>query len=100
MPIYSYKCSKFGNVFEKMEKASENGKVSRCEICNSEALRMFSPVGIIFKGSGFYSTDYKSSGSKSSSVASTPEKDNKKTEKDKQPPKSDNTTSKSDNKNK
>lgn len=64
MPIYSYKCSKCGNVFEKMEKVSDNGKVAYCDMCNAEALRIFSPVGIIFKGSGFYSTDYKSSGNK------------------------------------
>jgi len=67
MPIYSYKCGNCGEVFDKLASAGGNGKV-KCVECNSDTQRVFSPVGIIFKGSGFYSTDYKS-GSKSSKVA-------------------------------
>ena len=67
MPIYSYKCESCGEVFDKLVKAGGNGKV-KCVECKSDMQRVFSPVGIIFKGSGFYSTDYKS-GSKSSKVA-------------------------------
>ena len=67
MPIYSYKCENCGEVFDKPGKAGGNGRV-KCVECNSDAQRVFSPVGIIFKGSGFYSTDYKS-GSKSTKVA-------------------------------
>jgi len=67
MPIYSYKCRSCGEVFDKLVKAGGNGKV-KCVECKSDTKRVFSPVGIIFKGSGFYSTDYKS-GSKSSKVA-------------------------------
>lgn len=57
MPIYSYRCGKCGKVFEKLQKVGENGKVY-CEDCGEEAFRMFLPVGVIFKGSGFYTTDY------------------------------------------
>lgn len=67
MPIYSYKCENCGEVFDKLVRAGGNGKV-KCEECKSDTQRVFSPVGIIFKGSGFYSTDYKSV-SKSAKVA-------------------------------
>jgi putative FmdB family regulatory protein len=68
MPIYSYKCEKCGEVFDKLVKPGSNGSVP-CIHCNSETRRIFSPVGIIFKGSGFYSTDYKT-GSKSAAKSS------------------------------
>ncbi|MBL7060391.1 MAG: hypothetical protein ISS13_00990 [Actinobacteria bacterium] len=64
MPIYSYRCGKCGRIFDRVEKFGNNGK-RYCDYCNAEAFRVFSPVGIIFKGSGFYSTDYKSSSNKS-----------------------------------
>jgi len=67
MPIYAYKCESCGEVFDKLGKVGGNGKV-KCMKCNSDTQRVFSPVGIIFKGSGFYSTDYKSE-SKSAKVA-------------------------------
>ncbi|MEE8325310.1 MAG: FmdB family zinc ribbon protein [Candidatus Humimicrobiaceae bacterium] len=67
MPIYSYKCGNCGEVFDKLVKAGGNGKV-KCVECKSDTQRVFSPVGIIFKGSGFYSTDYKK-GSKSAGAA-------------------------------
>ena len=67
MPIYSYKCESCGEVFDKFVKAGGNGK-AKCKECKSDTQRVFSPVGIIFKGSGFYSTDYKS-GSKSTKMA-------------------------------
>jgi putative FmdB family regulatory protein len=63
MPIYSYKCEKCGSVFDKFEKASngnENNGVVKCIYCGSDAKRLFSPAGLIFKGSGFYKTDYRS----------------------------------------
>jgi len=66
MPIYSYKCNNCGKIFEKFEKSGSQDKVY-CTDCNSEVLRIFSPVGIVFKGKGFYSTDY---GSKNSKIAS------------------------------
>ncbi len=77
MPIYSYKCKKCGRVFEKFQKAGSNS-TEFCEECNSEAHRMFSPVGIIFKGSGFYSTDYKSGSNKANINTSHPVKEEKK----------------------
>jgi putative FmdB family regulatory protein len=58
MPIYTYKCDNCGRTFDMMVKPGENGRVN-CIYCKAQARRVFSPVGIIFKGSGFYSTDYK-----------------------------------------
>lgn len=79
MPIYSYKCEKCGKVFDKFQKVDEsNGNnKTQCIYCNSNALRLFSSVGIIFKGSGFYTTDYKSSSMNlnNSSVSTAKEKE-------------------------
>jgi putative FmdB family regulatory protein len=66
MPIYSYKCNNCEKIFDRFEKPGSNKKVL-CPDCNSEALRIFSPVGIVFKGSGFYSTDYNSKSAKPAS---------------------------------
>ena len=80
MPIYSYKCSNCEKVFDKFEKPGNCDKIA-CPECGSEALRIFSPVGIVFKGSGFYSTDYNSKSSKTAeSGASDIKKDAVKTQ--------------------
>ena len=76
MPIYSYKCKNCGKVFERFQKAGRN-TTEYCDDCNSEAHRIFSPVGIIFKGSGFYSTDYKSGSNKSINNAASDKEDKK-----------------------
>jgi putative FmdB family regulatory protein len=64
MPIYTYRCRECGKVFEIMKKVGSNGS-EVCQYCSAEADRLFTPTGIIFKGSGFYTTDYKSGSSKS-----------------------------------
>ena len=63
MPIYTYKCKNCEKEFEKFKSMSSNGS-EICDECGSDAVRVFSPAGIIFKGSGFYTTDYKSGSSK------------------------------------
>lgn len=63
MPIYEYRCLKCGHQFEKMQKISDDA-VSKCEKCGERVTRIFHPVAIQFKGSGFYATDY-GSGKKS-----------------------------------
>lgn len=57
MPIYEYRCLKCGHQFEKIQKISDN-PASRCEKCGNRVTRVFHPVAIRFKGSGFYTTDY------------------------------------------
>jgi len=56
MPIYEYECEKCRLRFELRKPFSEDGGTS-CPKCASYARRLFSPVPIIFKGSGFYITD-------------------------------------------
>ena len=56
MPIYEYECNHCSFRFERKRKFSENTPVS-CPQCGNNTQRIFSPVPIIFKGSGFYSTD-------------------------------------------
>jgi putative FmdB family regulatory protein len=56
MPIYEYKCEQ-GHVFEVMQRMSDDPLVS-CQTCDAPVQRVFHPVAVHFKGSGFYNTDY------------------------------------------
>jgi putative FmdB family regulatory protein len=56
MPIYEYKCDN-GHVFDVMQKLSED-PLTTCVECGAPVRKVLHPVGISFKGSGFYSTDY------------------------------------------
>ena len=56
MPIYEYRCKK-GHQFEVMQRISDD-PVTKCEVCGAEVQRVFHPVAVHFKGSGFYNTDY------------------------------------------
>ena len=56
MPIYEYKCAK-GHVFEVMQRMTDD-PVETCERCGATVQRVFHPVAVHFKGSGFYNTDY------------------------------------------
>ncbi|MFC2057035.1 FmdB family zinc ribbon protein [Chloroflexota bacterium] len=59
MPTYEYECPRCAFRFELRRSFSENSPVS-CTQCGCDARRIFSPVPIIFKGTGFYSTDHRS----------------------------------------
>jgi putative FmdB family regulatory protein len=56
LPIYEYKCAN-GHVFETVQSMSDD-PVTECEVCGAPVERVFHPVAVHFKGSGFYSTDY------------------------------------------
>jgi putative FmdB family regulatory protein len=56
MPIYEYRCEK-GHQFEVMQRMSDD-PVTKCEVCGAEVQRVFHPIAVHFKGSGFYNTDY------------------------------------------
>jgi putative FmdB family regulatory protein len=56
MPIYEYRCEN-GHLFEVMQRISDD-PVTRCEQCEAPVARVFHPVAVHFKGSGFYNTDY------------------------------------------
>jgi putative FmdB family regulatory protein len=56
MPIYEYKCDN-GHTFEVMQRMSDD-PITECTICGAAVQRVFHPVAVHFKGSGFYNTDY------------------------------------------
>ncbi|MGH2916538.1 MAG: FmdB family zinc ribbon protein [Solirubrobacteraceae bacterium] len=56
MPIYEYRCQK-GHTFEVMQRISDD-PVTSCEVCGKSVARVFHPIAVHFKGSGFYNTDY------------------------------------------
>jgi putative FmdB family regulatory protein len=56
VPIYEYKCEK-GHVFEVTQRMTDD-PVSSCTKCGAPVQRVFHPVAVHFKGSGFYNTDY------------------------------------------
>jgi putative FmdB family regulatory protein len=56
MPIYEYRCED-GHTFEVMQRMSDDPLVS-CQTCEAPVQRVFHPVAVHFKGSGFYNTDY------------------------------------------
>lgn len=58
MPTYGYKCRECKTEFDVFRKISDD-PVEKCPECGGPVKRVFHPVGIIFKGSGFYTTDYK-----------------------------------------
>lgn len=58
MPTYEYRCPQCGNDFEKFQKMSDE-PVADCPACGTQAPRRISAgAGLVFKGSGFYITDY------------------------------------------
>src|SRR5881275_1305352 len=56
MPIYEYRCER-GHTFEVLQRMSDE-PVEKCEVCGAPVHRVFHPVAVHFKGSGFYNTDY------------------------------------------
>jgi len=64
MPTYQYRCVKCENEFEEFQKITDDPIVS-CPKCNGKVRRIISGgAGLLFKGSGFYITDYRSDGYK------------------------------------
>ena len=60
MPIYTYQCENCGVQFEKQQKFDDL-PLNRCPECGKKTLKkIYQPVGIVFKGSGFYATDHHS----------------------------------------
>ena len=60
MPVYTYRCESCGVQFERTQKFSD-APLTRCPECGKKELRkVYTPVGIVFKGSGFYATDHRS----------------------------------------
>jgi putative FmdB family regulatory protein len=66
MPIYEYRCSTCGKTFEKIQRFSD-APVEVHEGCGGKVEKLISTSALMFKGSGFYITDYAKGGSKSES---------------------------------
>ena len=56
MPIYEYRCAN-GHNFEVIQRMVDD-PIETCEVCGAPVQRVFHPVAVHFKGSGFYNTDY------------------------------------------
>lgn len=56
MPIYEFRCEN-GHLFEVMQRISDP-PVTVCETCGADVARVYHPIAVHFKGSGFYNTDY------------------------------------------
>jgi putative FmdB family regulatory protein len=65
MPIYEYRCPD-GHQFEVIQSMTDD-PVSECEVCGKPVERVFHPIAVHFKGSGFYTTDYARKGAKADS---------------------------------
>ena len=68
MPTYQYQCTECGEALEAVQKFSDDA-LTECPNCGGRLRKVFSAVGVVFKGSGFYRTD--SRGSSSSSAPAT-----------------------------
>ena len=79
MPVYTYRCENCGIQFDQAQKFSDP-MLTKCPECGKKSLRkVYTPVGIVFKGKGFYATDNRSpsgmgySKSNGDATSSTPE---------------------------
>ncbi len=79
MPTYQYACTECGEQLEKVQKFSDD-PLTDCPVCHGRLRKVFSPVGIVFKGSGFYRTDSRSSSNGNGSVTGGKDKDGSKSE--------------------
>lgn len=84
MPTYEYECTACGQHIEVFQRFTEDA-LTTCGVCGGPLRKVFHPAGIVFKGSGFYATDSRSSqgapatkekeGDRTSSPSSTPSSD-------------------------
>jgi len=75
MPTYEYRCSECGYQFEEFQSIKAD-PLTTCPTCNAESLKRLlgAGAGLIFKGNGFYITDYKKNGNGQDQKTSTTEK--------------------------
>jgi putative FmdB family regulatory protein len=57
VPVYEYRCKKCAHQFERVQKMNDP-PIRRCERCGSSVVKIISSSGIVFKGTGWYVTDY------------------------------------------
>ncbi len=70
MPFYRYECGKCQGEFRVLQRSGDK-KTARCPHCGSDRTQRLLPrIGVIYKGSGYYSTDYRSKSKKTASSSS------------------------------
>lgn len=70
MPTYQYSCNDCGHFFEQFQSFSEDS-LTECPECTGRLRKVFNAVGVVFKGSGFYRTDSRSTSSAGDTAATT-----------------------------
>ncbi|NDE71598.1 MAG: FmdB family transcriptional regulator [Actinobacteria bacterium] len=73
MPTYQYECTSCDHQFELVQSFTD-APASECPDCGKPVRKVFSNIGVVFKGSGFYKTDSRSSSDSSTAKSSTPTK--------------------------
>ena len=68
MPTYQYTCTDCGDQLEAVQKFTDSS-LTVCDACGGRLRKVFSPVGIVFKGSGFYRTDSRNGSSATAPAA-------------------------------
>ena len=71
MPTYEYLCNECEHAFEAVQSFTE-AAIEHCPKCDGRVRKVYNNVGVVFKGSGFYVTDYKKSGAPDSSPSTPP----------------------------
>src|ERR1700676_81731 len=66
MPVYEYRCKSCGETHE-IEHGFNDDRPTKCPTCGGQLIRVFHPIGVVFKGSGFHKTDYGKSGVRAAS---------------------------------
>jgi len=69
MPTYDYRCKDCGTTHE-IQHGFNDERPTTCPTCGGHLARVFHPVGVVFKGSGFHKTDYSGAGTKASASES------------------------------
>ncbi|WP_335970973.1 FmdB family zinc ribbon protein [Streptomyces sp. CA2R106] len=79
MPTYQYQCTECGEGLEAVQKFSDDA-LTECPNCGGRLRKVFSAVGVVFKGSGFYRTDSRGSSSSSTPAPKSSTSDTKSTD--------------------
>ena len=69
MPTYQYRCTECGHTFEEFQSFTDDA-LTVCPVCGGRLRKLFNAVGVVFKGSGFYRNDSRTTSKESSSTTS------------------------------
>ncbi len=81
MPAYDYRCTACDHVFEVTRPVGTT-RDEACPLCGATTKRIFSPVGVVFKGSGFHNTDYRTRPAEATDSPAAPKSNGCETKKD------------------